>query len=178
VASEVPPAHAAARSGSSWSRGWIRFDDYRLIHDRYIEVLYRDGYVDSSSLSFSRIIAADGSVAQVVLEGVIRCSDDVAIDVTKFMDVRRVDGRLEVISTYYRYQAWRPGRNGEPLLRYDQAHDSAQPHYHRFSETGALVRYDDLTLDSMPRLDAVVREAVDLARERDARARQTREKES
>ena len=83
------------------------------------------------------------------------------------MDVRVVDERLEVVSTYYRYHAWRPGRQGEPLIRYDQGHGDLQPHYHRFDNHGELLRYDELTFEEMPRLDAVIREAVDLARERD-----------
>ncbi len=106
---------------------------------------------------------------EVLLEGFIYCADDVVIDVTKFMDARYANGRLEVISTYYRYHAWRPRRGGAALIRYDQGDgDTTQPHYHRFSRDGDLIRYDKLSLDGMPRLDAIVREAVDLAREWDS----------
>ena len=120
------------------------------------------------ALKFTRLTTVDGLVNQVVLEGVIYCSDGVAVEVAKFMDVRYVGGELQVLSTYYRYHAWRPGRSGEPLIRYDQGHEDPQPHYHRFDSEGGLVRYDELSFEAMPRLDAVVREAVDLARERDA----------
>jgi Family of unknown function (DUF6516) len=133
-----------------------------------MDVLIRDGFVETSALSFTRVVAADGRTIQILLEGMVYCSDGVAVDVTRYMDVRGATGLIEVISTYYRYHAWRPGRTGESLIRYDQAHDADHPHYHRFDRDGALVRYDDLTLEAMPRLDAVIREAVDLAREWDA----------
>ena len=76
---------------------------------------------------------------EVLLEGFIYCAGDVVIDVTKFMDARYANGRLEVISTYYRYHAWRPRRGGAALIRYDQGDgDTTQPHYHRFSRDGTL----------------------------------------
>lgn len=168
MAGGVPPAHSLARTGSSWPRGWLDFDDYQVVHDRYLDVLIRDGFVESVHLNFTLLLGGDGAIAQVELRGVVHCSDAVSVDVTKFMDTRYVSGRLEVISTYYRYHAWRPGRDGEPLIRYDQGHDDPHPHYHRFDHRGELIRYDDLTFDTMPRLDAVIREAVDLARERDS----------
>lgn len=168
MARGVQPAHSSPRTRSSWERGWLDLDKYVVVHERYLDVLARDGYVDDVSLTFTKLTAPDGSVRQVKLEGIVFCPEGVAVEVTKYMETRYVEGRLQVISTYYRYHAWRPGRSGEPLIRYDQAHDSDHPHYHRFDSAGEPLRYDDLTLETMPRLDAVVREAVDLARERDS----------
>ena len=56
-----------------------------------MEVLYRDGFIESVALTFTRLLAAGGSVRQVVLEDIVHCADDVAVEVTKFMDVRVVD---------------------------------------------------------------------------------------
>lgn len=167
MAGSVRPAHETPQTGSGWPRDWLDFDEYQLVHQRYLDVLLRDGFVESVALSFTRLRGADGAVNQVLLEGVIYCACDVAIEVTKFMDADVSDGRLRVISTYYKYHAWRPGRSGESLIRYDQAHDARHPHYHRFDPKGHMVSYADLSLEQMPRLDAVVREAVDLAREWD-----------
>lgn len=129
-----------------------------------MEVLRREALILDDTLAF-RQITERGMVIQVALEGTITATDDVLLEVTKFMDTRENFGRLEVISTYYRYHALRPGRAGEPLLRYDQSHGF--PHYHRFTRDGGTELYEVLTLDQMPRLDAVVREAEALARERD-----------
>lgn len=122
----------------------------------------RDGYVESDSLSFTVIHEPGGRPVQVRLDGVIHGAGGVAVEVTKFMDVR-VDGpRIDVITTYYRYHAWRPGAPGESIVRYDQAH--GVPHCHRFRRDGKVAEVVTLTLDAMPRLDEVVREAVDTAR--------------
>lgn len=131
-----------------------------------MDVLVRDGFVESDSLVFTLLRSASGYVEQVRLDGIIHCADGVALDVTKFMDVRYESGRMEVISTYYRYHAWRPGASGESVVRYDQAH--GQPHCHRFERDGRMSLQTQLTLDEMPRLDEVVREAVAIARGWDA----------
>lgn len=134
-----------------------------------MDVLYRDGFVHDHSLEFTTLIAASGAVEQVRLDGYLRCAGGVMLEVTKFMDTRHAADALEVLTTYYRYHAWRPGRDGELLLRYDQSH--GRPHYHRFGRLGGVERYGELTLDTMPRLDAVVREAVELSRAWDKESR-------
>jgi hypothetical protein len=111
------------------------------------------------------LFTLDGEVVQVSLEGAICGRNEVEIEVTKHMDTRVVVGRLQVLSTYYRYHAYRPSRGSGPVLRYDCAHDHL--HYHRFDSAGIQVRHDTLAFADMPRLDAVVREAVDLVREWD-----------
>lgn len=131
-------------------------------------VLVRDGFVDADSLAFTLNRDPEtGRVIQITLEGVIRCASGVAIEITKHMDVRDDgDGELSVLSTYYRYHAWRPRQGGHSLIRYDQAH--GQAHCHRFAANGEPDRHVMLTLDTMPRLDEVIREAVDIARAWDA----------
>jgi hypothetical protein len=161
VASEVPPAYSTGPRGSEWPRDWLDFDHYQVVHARYMDVLYRDGFVHSDSLAFT-LFTLHGAVRQVSLEGVICCSNDVDIEVTKYMDTRMSGRRLQVLSTYYRYHAYRPLKGGGPVLRYDCAHDHL--HYHRFDPAGTQVRYDSLAFADMPRLDSVVREAVDLVR--------------
>ena len=131
-----------------------------------MDVLRRDGFVEDDSLEFTILRGRNGRIDQVRLDGNVFCSDGVAVEVTKFMDTRELEGRLEVLSTYYRYHAWRPRHGGQSLIRYDQSH--GYPHYHRFDRDGNTERHDELTLDTMPRLDAVIREAVELSRAWDA----------
>jgi hypothetical protein len=167
LAGEVPPAHEAPGSASRWPRDWLSFEQYRDIHDRYLEVLYRDGYVDSHDLQFTKYERPDGRIEQVSLEASISCAAGVVLLVTKYMDVRYTDKTPEVLSTYYRYHAQRAA-TGQPVIRYDCGHEHL--HYHRFDEDGHEIRRDPLPLQDMPRLDAVIREAVDLARSWDAPA--------
>lgn len=163
MAGGVPPAHSLAGLASRWPRDWLDFDRYLEVHTRYMEDLYRDGFVQSDELRFERSLHPDRSVKQVLLSGTVHCSNAVDIDVTKYMTARYEDGQLEVISTYYRYHAWRATPGSEPLVRYDP-YQTGEPHYHRFGPDGEPLIYEVLTLDAMPRLDAVIREAVDLAR--------------
>lgn len=146
---------------SSWPRDWLSFDQYRLVHDRYLDVLYRDGYIDGHDLRFTTYEQPGGRIVQVSLDGAIACADGVILMVTKYMDVRYSGQTPEVLSTYYRYHAMR-AESGLPVIRYDCGHDHL--HYHRFGPDGREVRRDPLDLERMPRLDAVVREAVDLVR--------------
>jgi hypothetical protein len=130
-----------------------------------MDVLARDGYVEEDSLAFSTTSSNSGRVLEVRLEGRLRCANDVQLDVTKVMDARQGASGPEVITTYYRYHAHR-GQDGTPVVRYDQAHGG--PHCHRYARDGSESAYFILTLDEMPRLDEVVREAVEIARRWDA----------
>ena len=163
MAHEVPRPEPPPGSASAWPRAWIAYDEYRLIHDRYIEVLYREGIVESDNLVFTEV-AEGRKLRQVHLEGEIVCALGVRVRVSKWLDVRQATDGVEVLSTFYQYHAWRPraGRRREqPLIRYDQAHEAL--HRHRFEPTGASLPPQALSLEAMPRLDAVVREAVEIA---------------
>ena len=125
-------------------------------------VLVRDGFVDDVDLRFERLLAPNGDLEQMLLTGVVHCLSDVDVAVTKHMAVRWRERRLEVVSVHYRYHAWRVS-NQLALIRYDHQ-QTVEPHYHRFGPDGEPVDFEV----RMPRLDAVIREAVDLARHYDA----------
>jgi hypothetical protein len=131
-----------------------------------MEVLYRDGVVEDDGLLFNEVIADSGEMVKVRLAGEVICCRGVRLRVLKWMDVRRNEGgALEVLTVFYQYHAWRlrAGRKREqPLLRYDQAH-GGEPHRHGYDRDGTEQPLEQLSLDTMPRLDAVIREATDLA---------------
>jgi hypothetical protein len=130
-----------------------------------MHVLERDGYVISNSLVFTTLRIA-GVADKVLLAGTISCANDVEIYVTKYMDCRPSPRGFEVITTYYRYHARRPGRSDAPIVRYDPAHEG--PHCHRYARDGSEAARFTLTLDEMPRLDEVIRDAAETARSWDA----------
>lgn len=126
-----------------------------------MDLLFDSGYVTSSRLVFIETRMPDGRILQVRLEGSIECAPPVVVEVTKWMDVRYVSGVPEVLSTYYRYHAWRRDRRSRPVLRCDCAHGDA--HIHRFDRFGGE-EHQSITLDEVPRLDDFVYEAVDISR--------------
>jgi len=131
-----------------------------------MDVLFRDGVVEKDELTFDDVFdEVTGSIVQVRLSGLVTCYGGASIKVLKWMDTRPEDGGgIEVISVYYQYQAWQPatfGRREQSLVRYDQAH-GGRPHRHQFDARGQQLSHEPLTFDTMPRLDAVIREAVDL----------------
>ena len=124
-----------------------------------MDLLSESGYVLDHGLRFTASILPREVVVQVRLEGTIECSDSVLVEVSKIMDTRYVEGRLEVITMSYRYHAWL--RDGREVVRYDCSHEHA--HSHHFDRTGTQF-HSNLTLDDIPRLDAFVYEAVDTVR--------------
>lgn len=170
MAGEFPGPHRASRRPSAWPRGWLTFEQYQEVHYRCMEDLYREGLVDHDDLRFTETVGAGGEALKIRLSGQIECARGVSVRVLKWMDVRRdARARLEVISRYYQYHAWRPARGRrreQALVRYDQAHGGL--HRHVFDTAGHEVRSEPMDLDSIPRLDAFIREAVEIASEIDA----------
>lgn len=131
-----------------------------------MDVLVRDGVVETDDLVFDDVVdETTGEIVQVRLSGTVICCCTSRVRVLKWMDTRPEDGGgIEVITVYYQYQAWMPatsGRREQSLVRYDQAH-GGKPHRHQFDGLGREIRHEPLTLEAMPRLDAVVREAAGL----------------
>lgn len=165
MAGGLPRPLRTAETASGWPRDWLDFDDYQDVHQRYMEVLYREGIVEDDDLTFTLSFDPTGQVVKVKLEGQAVCAYGARVRVLKWMDVRpRGDDRIEVLSTFYQYHAWRPARGRQreqALLRCDQSH--GEPHRHRFDSVGRQMGCEPLTLDTMPRLDAFIREAWEAA---------------
>jgi hypothetical protein len=101
----------------------------------------------------------------VRLSARVTCFGGANVRVLKWMEVRYVNGVAEVMTVFYQYQAWlpQPGRRREQtLVRYDEAHRGT-PHRHEHDRSGHQVAHDELTLEAMPRLDSVIREAAAMA---------------
>jgi len=131
-----------------------------------MDVLFRHGIVEADDLVFEEVFDdVTAEIVQVRLSGSVTCCCGAKVKVLKWMDTRpETGGGIEVISVYYQYQAWLPatsGRRPQSLVRYDQAH-GGQPHRHQFDARGQEATHEPLTLDTMPRLDSVIREAADL----------------
>jgi hypothetical protein len=62
------------------------------------------------------------------------------------------------------YHAWIPGDPPRDLLRYDSAYGLADLHRHHFDHAGREVGIEPVTVEALPWVDEVVREAVELAR--------------
>jgi len=137
-----------------------------------MEALYDEAVVERDDLRFTEFEHdGAGTLAQVGLIGTVFCCSGALVKVTKWMGVRRLRRReFEVRTDYYQYHAWLPKSRQKrqlPLLRYDHAHGS-EPHRHEFDANGNCSDVRQLTLDTIPRLDDVLREAAELCAERSA----------
>jgi hypothetical protein len=128
-----------------------------------MDSLRREAVVDRDTLVFEAVADPDsGAVLKIRLSGEVICFGGLRVRVLKWMDARGAGRELEVLTVYYQYQAWLPRRGArkeQSVLRYDQAHGGT-PHRHQYDRHGDQVSHEELTLDTMPRLDTVIREAV------------------
>lgn len=130
-----------------------------------MDALAAEGIVISDTLTFIEVRdERSGELVAVNLRGRIRCVDDVVIMVDKWLGVRRGrDNHHEVLGQSYRYHAWQRGRSRRDLVRYDSAHGLTHLHRHEFDAAGRETAIVPLDLQTMPRLDLVIQEAVRLA---------------
>ena len=161
MAGRVPRADP---SPSAWPRGWLDYEEYKIVHSRYIAILYDEGIIATDDLVFEEVYdELTGAIAQVGLSGNVICCCGAEVRVSKWMETRpRRDGGFDVRTVYYQYHAWWPKvgkKRQQALVRYDHAHGS-KPHRHQFDPAGRQVGHEELALEMMPRLDAVIREAA------------------
>lgn len=129
-----------------------------------MDALAREGLVRSDRLTFVELRTSSGDLRAVNLRGRIDCCDDVVITVNKWLDVsRNARNQVVVRGRLYGYHAWVRGTPRRNLLRYDNAHAS-QLHRHFFDDVGREIGVVAVSLESLPRLDLVIREAVALVR--------------
>jgi hypothetical protein len=130
-----------------------------------MNALERDGLVLRDSLSFVETVGRKNVLLALSMRGHVFCRDDVVLRVDEKLAWRRGrNNRLEVTAEHYQYHAWqraRPGRRRRNLLRFDDAH-GGRLHRHWFDLLGRETEVQDIDRESMPALEAVIREALAL----------------
>lgn len=159
----VPPADLRPRQ-------WHTYDNYRVVHDKQMELLEARGVVLSHDVAFYEDFSSvTGELERVHLDGRIELSSGAKVRVDKWLAVQRDRiGRLEVVADVYAYHAWIVGSDGSelPLFRYDNADDDdlASLHRHRFYDDGTPRELTEpVPAEQMPYLNEVIEEADRLA---------------
>lgn len=129
-----------------------------------MESLAREGLVYRETLTFRELLKPSGALRWVNLRGRIYCCDDVAITVNKYLDTA-LDDRNQIVvrGQWYQYHAWVRGRPRRDLLRYDNCHGFDSLHRHFYDASGTEIAVEGIPLDTLPRLDLVIRESIAVA---------------
>jgi hypothetical protein len=91
---------------SRWPRAWLDFERYQEVHDRYMEILYREAVLERDTLRFAIVRDRQSNPLQVTLQGLVVCVNGAHLRVLKWMDIRHPGaGRFDVLTTYYQYHA-------------------------------------------------------------------------
>ena len=161
MAIELQRADETQRRNRAWKRGWFPYQRYVSIHQSSMDSLEAEGLVQRDTLTFREIRTPGGALAAVNLRGRIECCERIVIAVNKWLDTAINDwSQLVVQGRSYSYHAWVRARPRRDLLRYDDGH--GELHRHFFDATGVEVGIQPVALDSLPRLDLLIREAVAL----------------
>lgn len=140
-------------------RNWHTYDNYRVVHEHYMDALGNEGIVVSHDLTF--VDSPEHSPEGVIqLLGIVITASGAVLDVDKLFLTRLEPGHhLEVLTNRYIYNA-RVVESGLTLFRYDNCHgDTDSLHRHRFDTAGGLVAFESVPLTLMPTLEGVIREA-------------------
>lgn len=140
-----------------------------MIHVSQIEALSREGLVHNDLITFYEVVGARERLLAVNVRGRLECAHRVVLRIDTWLEVRR--GRRNVVEVRTRsqsYHAWqRAAGDSRPrdLLRYDDSHEG-RLHRHFFDSSGDETDCQPIRREEMPRLDAVIREALLLATSR------------
>jgi len=147
----------------SWSHDWYSYDNYRNVHDNYMQQLMNEGVVVRDRLTIHEVSDGDRLV-KVQIEGDIECKNDLMVSVNKWLDVRKSPhGRDEVKGCHYSYHTWIRGPR-QPILRYDCAHGEGVEglHRHYFDPSTGTGIQEPISLHELPTLEQFIREALAL----------------
>ena len=160
MADELPRADESKRGSRRWVRTWIAYEEYESLHLSHMENLYREGLILDDTLTFAHTVRESGELVRVNLTGIVHCRGDVTVEVSKWLAVQRGSrNRVEVKTEFYLYHAHHEVSGARvALFRYDNAH--GELHRHWFDQAGRETHVEDIPLETMPRMDAVLREAV------------------
>ena len=126
-----------------------------------MDSLANESIVLRNTLTFRELAHANGDLARVNLRGRIVCAERVVIAVNEWLAVRRgPTNRYQVLGESHSYHAFKRASPRVDILRYDDAHGPLHRHY--FDAAGREIRVEAIELETLPRLDFVVREAVSL----------------
>lgn len=133
---------------------WLSWDQYQAAHYGNLEGFTHFIVEDRLNPEISDLL--------VIWDGVLLCADGIEIFVDKTQDVRRRNGRREVRTRRYSYQAiLRTGHGPLRLVRYDDAHEWAGHadghHRHVMLDDGAE-RVEHVGEDAWPTLGDVIAE--------------------
>ena len=95
--------------------GWNSFENYVFVHETRLD---EHPFIDHSvpnTLKFERVDVGGETI--ILLSGEVYCQCGVVVGVTKYLETRVVQGRLQVRGFSYRYNARIKGRHN--ILRYD-----------------------------------------------------------
>lgn len=163
MAIQLQRADETQRGNRSWKRDWFPYQSYVSVHQSSMASLEAEGLIHRDTLTFREIVTPSGALSAVNLRGRIECCDRVVIAVNKWLDTAINDwGQLVVRGNSYSYHAWVRGGPRREVLRYDDGH--GELHRHFFDMAGIEVAVEPVTLDSLPRLDLIIREAVAIVR--------------
>ena len=157
--------------GAPWLHDWYSYDQYRNVHESYMERLAQQGVVLESNLSFIEVSDHTG-LSRVNLTGDIICADGVSVSVEKTLMVLKPANRRPLVKgRFYSYHAWLRDEAEGDLIRYDNADGEDDLHRHDFDpRTGAETARTSIDISELPTLGAFIPQAVELGR----RARELR----
>ena len=130
-----------------------------------MNALIEEGIVLRETVALAEISDNNGTLVQIRVTGRVLCAYQVVLIVNKRLAVQRDSSNRQVVrGIAYEYHAFiRTTNPRRALLRYDDSHDML--HRHFFDSNGKELERSprSIPLDSLPRMDLVIREAVALA---------------
>lgn len=121
--------------------------------------LLDEGLVEKDALDFEEI-RTGRTLTAVIISGQVFCMGGLIVRVNKQLDVRRSSSGYEVRGIDYDYHAWLPA-TGQPVLRYDMAHEWLGLHVHVFDPATGKELTTRIELDDLPTLDGFIRQALE-----------------
>lgn len=153
-------APSRSRDTSSGKHEWNSFENYRVLHEKYLRT---HSAIESHDVQIETFEERGESLVAVL--GSIRCRNGVVLEVEKYAECEwrgRRNRQLWVRTFSFRYNAHVPGRG--TVLRYDNGHSEHEYHAHPFDvRTGeAVKRGRPISREDMPHLSEVLDEIEDL----------------
>ena len=147
----------------NWGHDWLAYERYLGVHLSYMRTLERDGVVERDNLSIIDIRRSDGRRSGVHMYGRVWCAHGVIVEVDKWLavDLGRSEGGDRVRGEDYSYHAYVERASGPvALFRYDNSDGHGGLHRHTFDLSGTEVQVDLLSLEELPTLDLILRQAA------------------
>ena len=146
--------------GAVWSHDWHSYEDYKTVHERYINNAVDEGIIVENHLVFDEV--RQGSrLIQANIRGRIECVYGLSISVDKWLEV---DAGQNVRGVDYSYHAWLHD-TGQEVIRYDSAYGLIDLYCHMFDLSTGEESIYPVPMDRLPTLDGFIRIAVKLVQD-------------